>query len=365
MTGHTHVEQFCPMRLFIPTLLVISLVSSCTSGSKPDSTSPGTTVPGTTAPSSTSPDTKVQNSVPKTTVLKEFTEFKLPDEFSSFDDTPPLTVPSKQLTTSQSQRKIKSKQGPESKRTTQDTWHYASNDACAQLDKSTTFGSSESKTYEVFGRSSKSTSLVVEHYGSHSGPQILVLGQVHGNECSPALFVQAVRELNPSSWGIYLIPTLNPDGLKELERRSSGIDLNRDGFKLVSLEARALMDFTASRDLFLTIHLHSPNGWVGYYGTDRAISLAKELSDSMALGYLRSAGSGRGFLWEGQAKRVEGHESVLVELPAVFAQEAPFALERIQRSLEEVVSMVERMTKALFEYMNKEASGKDGATALR
>jgi len=348
------------MRLFISTLVAISLVSSCTSEDKSDVTAPATKPPGTTAPDSTSPDTKVQSSVPKTTVLKEFTEFHLPDEFSSFDDTSPLTVPSKQLTTSQSQRKVKSKQGPEPKRatqsTTQDTRYAASSDACAQLDKSTTFGSSEAKTYEVIGRSSKGTPLVVEHYGSHSGPQILVVGQVHGNECSPALFVKAVKELNPSSWGIYLVPTLNPDGLKELERRSSGIDLNRDGFKLVSLEARALMDFTASRDLFLTIHLHSPNGWVGYHGTDRAISLAKELSGSMALGYLRSAGSGRGFLWEGQAKRVEGHESVLVELPAVFSQEAPFALERIQRSLEEVVSMVERMTKALFEYMNKEAS---------
>lgn len=364
MTERNHVEQFCSMRLFVSTLLAISLVSSCISVDQPDSTSPGTT-----APSSTPPDTKAQSSVPKTTVLKEFTEFKLPDEFSSFDDTPPLTVPSKQLTTSQSQRKVKSKQGPEPKRTTQsttqDTGHAASNDACAQLDKSTTFGSSESKTYEVIGRSSKGTPLVVEHYGSHSGPQILVVGQVHGNECSPALFVKAMRELNPSSWGIYLVPTLNPDGLKELERRSSGVDLNRDGFKLISLEARALMDFTASRDLFLTIHVHSPNGWVGYHGTERASDLARVLSNSMSLGYLRSAGSGRGFLWEGQAKRVEGHQSVLVELPAVFSQEAPSAPERIQHSLEEVVSMVERMTRALFEYMNEEASGKLGATSSR
>jgi hypothetical protein len=70
-------------------------------------------------------------------------------------------------------------------------------------------------------------------------------------------------------------------------------------------------------------------------------------------------------LWEGQAKRVEGHESVLVELPAVFAQEASSALERVQYSLEEVSSMVERMTKALFEYMNQESNDWSGATASK
>jgi hypothetical protein len=302
-------------------------------------------------------------------VLKEFTEFKLPDEFSSFDDTPLLTPPGEQLTTSQSQRKVKSEQGPEPKLTTQSTaegtWYDTSSDACAQLDKGAAFKISEAKTYEMIGHSSKGTPLVVEHYGSRSGPQILVVGQVHGNECSPALFVKAVRDLSPSSWGVYLLPTLNPDGLKELERRSSGVDLNRDGFNLVSPEARALMDFTASRDLFLTIHVHSPNGWVGYHGTNRASDLARVLSDSMGQSFLRSAGSGRGFLWEGQSKRVEGHESVLVELPAVFSQEASSALERVQYSLEEVGSMVERMTKALFEYMNQEANDWSGAHASK
>ena len=364
MTEHNHVEQFRCMRLFISTLVAISLVSSCTSEDKSDVTAPVTKPPGTTAPVSTSPDTKVQGNAPKTTVLKEFTEFKLPDEFSSFD-TEPGTTPSKQLTTSQSQRKVKTKNGPIPKHTAQSTEYDTSSDACAQLDKSTTFGSSEAKTYEVIGRSSKGTPLVVEHYGSRSGPQILVVGQVHGNECSPALFVKAVRDLGPSSWGAYLLPTLNPDGLKELDRRSSGIDLNRDGFNLVSPETRALMDFTASRDLFLTIHVHSPNGWVGYHGTNRASDLARVLSDSMGQSFLRSAGSGRGFLWEGQAKRVEGHESVLVELPAVFSQEAASALERVQYSLEEVDSMVQRMMKALFEYMNQEANDWSGATASK
>ena len=368
MTEHNHVEQFRCMRLFISTLVAISLVSSCTSEHKSDATAPATKPPSTTAPVSTSPDTKVQGNAPKTTVLKEFTEFKLPDEFSSFD-TEPGPAPSKQLTTSQSQRKVKSEQGPEPKRTTQSaaeyTWYDTPNDACAQLDKSTAFDISKDRTYEIIGHSTKGTPLVVEHFGSRSGPQILVVGQVHGNECSPALFVKAMRDLVSSSWGVYLLPTLNPDGLKELDRRSSGIDLNRDGFNLVSPETRALMDFTASRDLFLTIHVHSPNGWVGYHGTNRASDLARVLSDSMGQSFLRSAGSGRGFLWEGQAKRVEGHESVLVELPAVFAQEASSALERVQYSLEEVGSMVERMTKALFEYMNQEASGWLGAIASK
>jgi hypothetical protein len=238
-------------------------------------------------------------------------------------------------------------------------------DACAQLSSETSYGANLAGASEVFGYSAEGEPLLVEHYGSRSGPQILVVGQVHGNECSPALFVKAMRDLDPSSWGVYLLPTLNPDGLKELERRSSGVDLNRDGFNLVSLEARALMDFTASRDLFLTIHVHSPNGWVGYHGTNRAIDLARVLSDSMGQSFLRSAGSGRGFLWEGQAKRVEGHQSVLVELPAVFSQEAPSALERVQYSLEEVSSMVERMTKALLEYMNQEANDWSVTTASK
>lgn len=336
------------MRLFISTLLAISLASSCTSVDKPNSTSSGTT-----APDSTSPDTKVQSNAPKTTVLKEFNEFKLPDEFSSFD-TPTHADPGNQPTTAQSQRKARTKQMTKTERVAIYA-EEASNDACAQLDKNTTYASAKGATNELIGYSANGEPLIVEHYGSYSGPQILVVGQVHGNECSPALFTNAVRELDPSSWGIYLVPTLNPDGLKTLERRASGVDLNRDGLALKSPEAKALMDFTASQDLFLTIHLHSPNGWVGYHGSDRAVGLAEELSNSMALDYLRSAGSGRGFLWEGQAKRVPGHQSVLVELPAVFSQEAPFAPERVQRNLEEVSRMVDRMTRAMLEYMNRES----------
>jgi hypothetical protein len=85
VTEHNHVEQFRCMRLFISTVVAISLVSSCTSEDKSDVTAPATKPPGTTAPVSTYPDTKVQGNASKTTVLKEFTEFKLPDEFSSFD----------------------------------------------------------------------------------------------------------------------------------------------------------------------------------------------------------------------------------------------------------------------------------------
>ena len=349
MTGHNHVEQFCFMRLFIPTLLAISLASSCTAEGKPGAT-----------PS----DAKVQNTLPKTTVLKEITEFNLPDEFSSFD-TVPQKVPSEQPDASQSLKKVKPMTKAPPYSTPLRIVEDITKDACAQLSKDSSYGSAEANTNEVVGHSADGAPLVVEHYGSHSGPQILVVGQVHGNECSPALFVKAVRTLAPTNWGIYLIPTINPDGLKTLDRRASGVDLNRDGLELSAPEARALMDFTSSRELFLTIHLHSPNGWVGYYGTDRAVPLANALSNSMALGYLRSAGSGRGFLWEGQAKRMPGHQSVLVELPAVFTQEAPSAPERVQLGFREVSIMVERMTKALFEYMNQEASGKDGAFALR
>lgn len=208
---------------------------------------------------------------------------------------------------------------------------------------------------EVFGYSSEGRPLLAEHYGSYNGPQLLVVGQVHGNECSPALLVARLRTIRPQGWGLYLIPTLNPDGLRRLERRASGIDLNRDGMTLQAPESRALMAFTTRHHIKLTIHLHSPMGWLGYHNGQQARALASALDVGSGLTPLRALVSEKGYLWEGQAVAAEGHQAVLLEIPAVIDAEAPRALERQEQSFDSVNNLVTTITRNLAAHMQTTA----------
>ena len=59
---------------------------------------------------------------------------------------------------------------------------------------------------------------------------MIVVSRIHGYECSPTLPVDEVRRRPPTRNGIWLIPTLNPDGYANHDRRNANdVDLNADG----------------------------------------------------------------------------------------------------------------------------------------
>jgi hypothetical protein len=182
--------------------------------------------------------------------------------------------------------------------------------------------------YRRIGTSSLGRPIWAEHWGALDTVQVLVVGQIHGDECAPAWFVQAVRSLAPTGFGIWLVPTLNPDGLAAHTRETAaGIDPNRDGFRLETPEARALMHLTAEVLPVLTLHLHSPYRWVGAHNEGLARTVAQAMSDAAGWGPAYRAGRVQSgdlaFLWEGQERVIEGHPSVLVEFPAVAEAESP------------------------------------------
>lgn len=182
--------------------------------------------------------------------------------------------------------------------------------------------------YLRIGTSYEGRPIWAEHWGPEGAAQVLVLGQVHGDECAPAWFVRAVRTSPPTTFGIWLVPTMNPDGLAAHSRLTAeGIDPNRDGFRLDTPEAQAVMAFTSSVRPALTLHLHSPYRWVGAHNEGIARTVAQAMSDAAGWGPAYNAGRVRdgdlAFLWEGQERVIEGHPSVLVEFPAVAEAESP------------------------------------------
>lgn len=210
--------------------------------------------------------------------------------------------------------------------------------------------------YRIIGTSTQGRPIWSEHWGPRTGPQVLVLGQVHGDECTPAWMVQAIRAKPPVDFGIWLVPTVNPDGLAGHHRRTAtDVDPNRDGFDLVTPEAQAVMAVTAAVQPVLTVHLHSPYKWVGAHNGPLAIRVATAMSEAAGWGLPRNAGRVRkgtqAFLWEGQELVLPGAQSVLVEFPAIADAEAPDAPDPSQRqvgTVEEVRIAALRMRDALY-----------------
>ena len=157
--------------------------------------------------------------------------------------------------------------------------------------------------------------------------------------------VRAVRQNPPTRYGIWLIPTLNPDAYASYSRFNANyVDLNEDGLAVSQPETRALMSFTELVHPVLSVHVHSPNGVVAWFGTSGFVqgnpdksnaplssAIARYVHDRTDLG-IEGAGvrfaPSRWFLWQGQRLVVPGAETLLLELHAVAAQEVLIARPR-------------------------------------
>ena len=199
-----------------------------------------------------------------------------------------------------------------------------------------------------FGETEQGLPLLIEKWGLPDGPRVLVIGQVHGNECSPGLLVDELRRRPPENYELWLIPTLNPEGLISGARaNSSGIDLNRDGLTRRAPETRALMAITKLIKPDVTVHIHSPLNWIGYFNGSLAFDVGKQLVDKLSMNILYTAGKrsspSEAFLWQGQGEAVLGSQSILIELPAFSDKEAPGAKQQrfySVQDIEEVRQMV-------------------------
>jgi hypothetical protein len=206
----------------------------------------------------------------------------------------------------------------------------------------------------TIGTSVEGRPIVAEYWGPDDPVAVVIaIGQIHGNECAPLLFVDEVRRRPTSRVGVWLIPTLNPDGHARYSRaNANGVDLNKDGLIRGQPETQALLAFTALVRPAMTIHVHSPNGQLGWYGTApyrtndpigsgavRSNAVASIVSARTGL-VVDGAGIRRNewwFLWQGQRAVWPGGESLLVELHAVAPNEVVFARPRPpHRSVDEV-----------------------------
>lgn len=182
-------------------------------------------------------------------------------------------------------------------------------------------------TVRVIGESVAGRPIFAEYWGpgDASTVYVIVVG-VHGNECSPTLLVEAVRNEPPTTFGVWLIPALNPDGYADFSRKNAnGVDLNRDG-DATQPETQALFTLVHDVDPALVFHIHSPSAFVGTYGGDLADAVSRRIAT--ALHYARwNAGSHRNFSWKGLDDAF-GQQSVLIELRPISGREASRAASR-------------------------------------
>lgn len=80
------------------------------------------------------------------------------------------------------------------------------------------------------GRSVEGRPIVVHRHGEPGGLAVLVVGVIHGNEPAGYRIADALLAVPaPAGVELWVVPTMNPDGLETGDRRNAnGVDLNRN-----------------------------------------------------------------------------------------------------------------------------------------
>jgi murein peptide amidase A len=149
------------------------------------------------------------------------------------------------------------------------------------------------------------------------GPRVLVVGCIHGNECAGLAVVRALRRAHPRE-DLWLVPTLNPDGLADGTRENAnGVDLNRDfpsgSHPWSQPESRVARAIVARVRPSFTIWFHQHLDLVWAYG--RSSAAGRRYAQLSGLRYYHHRWlSGTATNW--QSHRAAGGASITVELPA-------------------------------------------------
>jgi protein MpaA len=184
----------------------------------------------------------------------------------------------------------------------------------------------------AIGHSVRGRAIVAYERGDRSAPATLVVGVIHGNEQAGLAVVAQLRRLPlPPHVHLWLVPTVNPDGLAAGTRQNAhGVDLNRnwpaawvpngvpwDGYYsgprwLSEPENRAMRAFILRIKPKLTIWYHQPLAEV--YGSDPHVAVLKRYARLSGLPY-RKLTAPRGAATRWQRWRFPGSPAFVVELP--------------------------------------------------
>lgn len=184
---------------------------------------------------------------------------------------------------------------------------------------------------ERLGRSWEGRPIDVVRTGDRSGPRVLVVGCVHGNECAGLAVTRLLLRARATA-DLWVLPNLNPDGLAHRTRGNARVvDLNRDFDAFSQRETRIARRLILRLRPDVTIWFHQPQSVVRAWGRSRAA----------ARRYARLAGEPyRTLAWPpGAATRWQnglGQTSFVVELPP--GPLAPDAAARHARAVLAVVS---------------------------
>lgn len=201
--------------------------------------------------------------------------------------------------------------------------------ASAQADSDDTAPASE-----VIGRSVRGKPIVATRYGdATSGRVALVVGVIHGDEPGGLRVVAALRRIASGVEGaqLWLIPTVNPDGLRAHTRKNvHGVDLNRNfpyrwrdhvpqssGYypgphPASEPETQAVMSFVERIHPTLSIWYHQPWGAVLACRGRPAIAAHYAKLVRMGTSCMGSADRGTAIKWENHT--VPGSTAFVVEL---------------------------------------------------
>ena len=143
------------------------------------------------------------------------------------------------------------------------------------------------------------------------GPRVLVVGCIHGDECAGMAVVAALRQAQPQE-DLWLVPTLNPDGLAAGTRGNAhGVDLNRSFPGGREPETRAAVALIRRLRPDVTIWFHQHENRVRGYGPSQAV--ARRFALLAGMRYVRVAWPrGAATRWQNAL----GERSFAVELPA-------------------------------------------------
>ena len=185
----------------------------------------------------------------------------------------------------------------------------------------------------AIGHSVRGRPIVAYERGDRSAPATLVVGVIHGTEPAGLAVISRLRRMPlPPHVHLWLVPTVNPDGLAAGTRQNAhGVDLNRnwpvawarngrpwDGAysgprPLSEPENRAMRAFILRIRSKLTIWYHQPLDEV--YGSDPHVAVLKRYARLTGLPYRKLvAPHGAATRW--QRQRFPHAPAFVVEFPA-------------------------------------------------
>jgi murein peptide amidase A len=173
----------------------------------------------------------------------------------------------------------------------------------------------EAREVRQIGASAQGRPITALRYGD--GPRtVLVVGQTHGDEEGGLRVLLRARTLAvPAGITLWVIPTMNPDGLAADTRfLADGADPNRHAPS--EPEQVAVSNFALTVRPALTVWYHQNYGWVG--GSGASMAPAKRYQAVTRLGTLKHSGDcAVGFMWC-PIDDALASSSILVELPDVL-----------------------------------------------